>query len=167
MYSKTSQIVLDYRNKDPKNFVLLRRCLQNHMKTIQFFYSRCFPEIFSLIDRRGIKLESEFLLTFKLWKDKKKFAETTDNKKPAESDQNLEKTLVVEDEKVSKELNEKNLKRKALAEKNTGLKEAAKKRRKSAATKKELWDRLDTLNKKFMQAKEHKKNKSKKNLISW
>ena len=60
---------------------------------------------------------------------------------------------MVEDEKVSKELNEKKLKRKMLAEKNTSLKEAAKKPRKSAATEKELWDRFDNLNKKFMQAK--------------
>ena len=134
MYSKTAQIVLDYLKEDPKKIVLLPRCLQNHMKTIKFVYSKCFPEMYSLIGKRGINLKSEFLLTFKLWKDKKKFAqtavvtvETANNKKP-ENEQDLEKTLVVEDEKVSKELNEKKLKRKVLAEKNTSLKEAAKKR---------------------------------------
>ena len=84
---------------------------------------KVFSEIYSLIDKRGINLKSEFLLTFQLWKDKKKFAQTTsvtvetvNNKKP-ENEQDLEKTLVVEDEKVSKELNEKKLKRKVLAEK--------------------------------------------------
>ena len=71
--SKTAQIVLDFLNKDASNSVRLRRYLQNHMKTIQFAYSRCFPEIYSLIDKRVINLKSEFLLTFKLWKDKKKF----------------------------------------------------------------------------------------------
>ena len=65
LYSKTAQIVLNYLNKDTNNIVLLRRCLQNHMKTIQFVYSRCFPEIYSLIDKRGINFKSEFLLTFK------------------------------------------------------------------------------------------------------
>ena len=30
-YSKTAQIVLDYLKKDPKNIVLLRRCLQNQI----------------------------------------------------------------------------------------------------------------------------------------
>ena len=70
-YSKTAQIVLDYLNKDRKNIILLRRCLQKHMKVIQFVYLRCFPEIYSLIDKRGINLKSEFLLTFKAWKDKK------------------------------------------------------------------------------------------------
>ena len=68
-------------------------------------------------------------------------------------------------EKVSEKLNEKKLKRKVHTEKNTGLKEATKKRCKSGPTEKELWDRLYTLNKKFVQAKEHKKNKLKKNLI--
>ena len=47
LYSKTAQIVLDYLKKDPQNVVLLRRCLQNHMKVIQFVYSKCFPEIYS------------------------------------------------------------------------------------------------------------------------
>ena len=75
----------------------------------------------------------------------------------------MEKTLI-EDEKAIKELNEKKLKKKVLAEKNTGLKETAKKCRKTA-TEKELWDCLDTLNKKFVQTKDQKQNKSNKNLI--
>ena len=43
------------------------------------------------------------------------------------------------------------MKRRALSEKNTALKEASKKRRKSRpeTTEKELWERLDTLNNKF------------------
>ena len=106
-------------------------------------------------------------------KDKKKFAQTTsviaetENSRKAENKQDLEKTLVeLNDEKVSEKLNEKKLKREVLAEKNTGLKEATKKSRQSGPTEKELWDRLDTFNKKFVQAKQHKKNKSKKNLIA-
>ena len=81
LYSKAAQIVLDYLNKDASNIVRLRKCLPNHMKTIQFAYSRCFPEIYSLIDKRGINLKSEFLLTFKLWKDKKKFSMISTNEK--------------------------------------------------------------------------------------
>ena len=81
LYSKTAQIVLDYLNKDASNIVRLRKCLQNHMKIIQFVYSRCCPEIYSLIDKRGIDFKSEFLLTFKLWKDKKKFSSNSTNEK--------------------------------------------------------------------------------------
>ena len=66
LYSKTAKIVLDYLKKDPKNIILLLRCLQIHMKVIQLVYSKCFPEIYSLIDKRGINLKSELLLTFKL-----------------------------------------------------------------------------------------------------
>ena len=82
LYSKTAQIVLDYLNKDASNIVRLRKCLQNHRKTIQFVYSRCFPEIYSLIDKRGINLKNKFLLTFKLWKDKKYLTISTNEKKP-------------------------------------------------------------------------------------
>ena len=42
LYSKTAQIVLDHLKKDLTNIALLRRCLQNHMKVIQFVYSKCF-----------------------------------------------------------------------------------------------------------------------------
>ena len=86
------------------------------MKTIQFVYSRCFPEIYSLIDKRGINLKSEFLLTFKLWKDKKKFLTISTNEKKSENEQPLEKKIE-EDEKLIKRLQEKKLKRKALLKK--------------------------------------------------
>ena len=94
-YAKTAQIVLDYSNKDTSNIVRLKKCLQNHMKTIQFVYSRCFPEIYSLIDKRGINLKSEFLLTFKAWKGKKKFlpnSSNTNNRK-LENEQTLQKNI--------------------------------------------------------------------------
>ena len=91
LYSKTTQIVLDYLNKDVSNIARLRKCLQNHMKTIQFVYSRCFPEIYSLIDKRGIDLKSEFFPTFKLWKDKKKFLPNITNEKKSEKRVNFRK----------------------------------------------------------------------------
>ena len=168
LYSRTAQIVLDYLNKDAKNIALLRRCLQNHMKTIQFVYSRCFPEIYSLIDKRRINLKSEFLLTFKAWKDKKKFLPNNSNiDKKLENEQTLQKNIE-EDEKVGKQLEEKNLKRKFLAKKNAALKESSKKRCNSQpeTSEKELWDRLQVLNKNFKVMKDMKKqSKPKKNLI--
>ena len=164
LYSKTAHIVLDYLNKDASNIAHLRKCLQNHMKAIQFVYLRCFPEIYSLIDKCRIDLKSQFLLTFKLWKDKKKFLPNSIKEKKSENEPALGKNIE-EDEKLSKELKEKKSKRKALAERNTALKEAAKKRRKSQpeATEKELWERLDTVNKRFKLMKDLKKqNKSKR-----
>ena len=125
LYTKTAQIVLDYLNKDTSNIVRLRKCLQSYIKTIQFVYSRCFSEIYSLIEKRGINLESEFLLTLKAWKDTKKFLPNSINEKKSENEPALVKNIE-EDEKVSKQLQEKQLKRKARAEKNTALKEASK-----------------------------------------
>ena len=93
LYSKTAQIVLDYLNKDASNIVQLRKCLQNHMNTIQFLYWRCFPEIYSLVDRRGINLKSEFLLTFKLWKNIKKSLTISTNEKKSENEQPLDKKI--------------------------------------------------------------------------
>ena len=54
---------------------------KKNMKTVQFIYSKCFPEIYSLIDKRGVNLKGEFLLTFKAWKDKKKFSAVAGEKK--------------------------------------------------------------------------------------
>ena len=76
------------------------------MKTIQFVYSRCFPEICSLIDKRGINLKSEFLLRFKLWKDKKKFSTISTNEKKSEYERPLEKKIE-EDEKLIKQIQKK------------------------------------------------------------
>ena len=42
-----------------------------NMKTVQFVYSRCFLEIYSLIGKCGIDLKGEFLLSFKDWRVKK------------------------------------------------------------------------------------------------
>ena len=64
---------MKYIEWDSGNIVRLRRCLQQHKNIVQFIYSRCYPELYSLIDKRGIKIKSEFLLAFKSWKDKKKF----------------------------------------------------------------------------------------------
>ena len=122
MYSKTAQIVFDYLNKDASDIVRLRKWSQKHMKTIQFVYSRCFLEIYSFIDNVEVTLKVNFCsnLTFKLWKDKKKFSTISTNEKKSEDEQPLEKKT--EDEKLMKQLQEKKLKRKALAEKKYSFK---------------------------------------------
>ena len=58
LYSKTAQIVLDYLSKDTSNTVRLRKCLQNHIRTIQFVYSF---EMFSrnLFSYRQVRNELE------------------------------------------------------------------------------------------------------------
>ena len=70
VYPRSAEIVMKYIEQDSSNIVRLRRCLPQHKNII---YSRCYPQIYSLIDIRGIKIKSEFLLAFKSWKDKKSF----------------------------------------------------------------------------------------------
>ena len=62
---------------------------------------------------------------------------------------------------MSRELNEKKLKRKVLAAKKKQQKKTSK-----VSYQNKWWDRLDSLNKKFVKAKEYKQNKSKKSLIA-
>ena len=171
LYITTAQIVLYYLNKDPKNIVLLQKCLQQHMKVIQFVYLRCFPEIYFLIDKQGINLKSESLLTFKVWKDKKIFpvqqqpTSTAENISSVSIDENEENAVSTQNFATLYGLNvdEKKANRKILGEKNTA---ELKRSRKPQTSEKELWERLDTLNKKFAAAKEHnKKNKPKKKLV--
>ena len=61
-----------------------------------------------------------------------------------------------EDEKCHQKMVEKKLKRKALAEKNDGLKQSVKRKKKSL-DEKALWEKLDNLNKNFFRIKEQKK----------
>ena len=90
------------------------------MKTVQFVYSRCFLEIYSSFDKRGIDLKGELLLSFKAWKDKKKFVPTSaaveKQNSFCEEEINDEKSKL-EDENASKKLEQKKLKRKSLLKK--------------------------------------------------
>ena len=129
LYPKTSQIVLDYLHKDPTNIVRLRRCLQKTKKIVQFVYLRCFPEIYSLVHIRGIQLKGEFVLSLKAWKDKKNSAP---KKKQEQKDKVniVDETKKEEDRVFQQKMVEKKLKRKALAEKNEGLRQSVKKKKK-------------------------------------
>ena len=124
LYPKTAQIVLYYLHKNPTNIVRLRRCLQKNRNIVQFVYSRCFPEIYSLVVKQGIQLKGEFLFLSRFEKTKKS------NQKQGQKDEAdiADETRKHEDEKSHQKLFEKKLKRKALTEKNDGLKESAEKK---------------------------------------
>ena len=49
----------------------MRRFLVTKNKIFQHVYAKCYPEIFVQVDKRGINLKNEFLITFKTWKDKR------------------------------------------------------------------------------------------------
>ena len=152
---------MKYVAQNASNIVRLTRCLQQHKNIFQFIYSRCYPKIYSLIDKRGIEIKSEFLLTFKFWKDKKKFQQhllqqleeekkqsTSDEEKAAENEQQLEKKP-----------KEKREKRRILAAENERLKSSKKKK---TVDEKTLWGQLNEPNQNFANIKNfQKENKNK------
>ena len=73
LYPRSAEIVWSYVEKEEGNIVKLTNCLQKNKNIIQFIYSRCYSEIYSLIDKRGVEIRGEFLIALKSWKDKKKF----------------------------------------------------------------------------------------------
>ena len=161
-------------NKDSNNIVLLRKCLQKHKTLSSLSIRGVFPEIYSLIDKRGIDLKSEFLLTFKTWKDKKNQRSVASNAvvETSSVENNKENKIAPANFVQAYDLDsvekKKVIKRKVLGEKNSTTvgEESTKRSRKPQTSEKELWEHLDTLNKKFAVAKEHKKkNKTKKTLI--
>ena len=158
LYPKTAQMVLDYLNKDPTNIIWLRRCLQKKKKKniVQFVCLRCFPEIYSLVDKREIHLKGEFWLSYKVWKNKKIQILRKNRSTRRDEVDIANETKKHEDEKCHQKIVEKKLKRKALAEKNDGLKQSVKEKKKQPLDKKALWEKLDNLNKNFVKIKEQK-----------
>ena len=49
----------------------MRTSVISQKKIFQYVYAKCYPEIFVLVEKRGIDLRNEFLITFKVWKNKK------------------------------------------------------------------------------------------------
>ena len=133
----------------------MRRCFQKNKNIAQFVYSRCFPEIYSLVDKRGIQLKGEFLLSFKAWKNKKEANPQEKQEQKDEVDIADEKKKH-QDEKCHQRMVEKKLKRLVFAEKNDGLKQSVKKNKKPL-DKKALWEKLDNFNKNFVKIKEQKR----------
>ena len=130
---------------------------------VQFKYSRYYPEIYWLIDKRGIEIKGEFLLAFKSWKDKKKFQQfpqqqqqQQEQKQQSSGEEDREN-----DEKLEAKLAKKREKRRILAAKNEDLK-SSKKKKKEAVNEKALWGRLNELNENFAKIKNiRKQNKNK------
>ena len=72
LYPRAAEIAWEYIEKDENNFQKMKRGLILNRKIFQYVYSKCYPDIYSLDDKRGIDLRSAFLLTFKVWKGKRK-----------------------------------------------------------------------------------------------
>ena len=72
LYPRAAEIVWEYIEKDEKNIEKMKKSLISNGKIFQYVYSKCYPVTYSLVEKRGIDLRGEFLLTFKAWRDKRK-----------------------------------------------------------------------------------------------
>ena len=141
LYPGTSHIVWSYIEKDEKNFERMRKIVVSHKKIFQYVYANCYSEIFLQVEKRGIDFRNQYLITFKVWKDKKQNLKINQQQPTAESnkdeiysmrklckniapdDEFLEKK---KDEIIAKKVLERKEKRKLLSAKNKELKRTKK-----------------------------------------
>ena len=53
-----------------ENSRILQKCLATYKDIFQYVYSRAFPEIYTMSEKRGIDIKSNFHILFKTYKDK-------------------------------------------------------------------------------------------------
>ena len=64
------EIVGRFIDQDKENLPLLQKCLANYKDIFQYVYSCTFPEIYTMSEKRGIDMKSNFHILFKTYKDK-------------------------------------------------------------------------------------------------
>ena len=75
IYPQVAEIVMNYIEADDKNFDKLKRKLIENKKIFQFVYSSVYPEVYSLVKKRGMDMRNSFHLKFKKWKNRKKYSQ--------------------------------------------------------------------------------------------
>ena len=73
IYPRLADIVWNYIEEDEQNFNKIKKWLVDNIKIFQFVYSNVYPEVYRLVEKRGIELRNNFHLKFKDWKDRKKY----------------------------------------------------------------------------------------------
>ena len=64
------EIVGKFVDMDKNNLRMLQQCLANYKDIFQYVYSCTFPEIYSMSEKRGIDMKSNFYILFKTYRDK-------------------------------------------------------------------------------------------------
>ena len=64
------EIVGKFVDEDKNNLRLLQQCLANYKDIFQYVYSCTYPEIYTMSEKRGIDMKSNFYILFKTFKDK-------------------------------------------------------------------------------------------------
>ena len=64
------EIVGRFIDQDKENLRILQKCLATYKDIFQYVYSHAFPEIYTMSEKRGIDIKSNFHILFKTYKDK-------------------------------------------------------------------------------------------------
>ena len=64
------EIVGKFVDQDKNSLRLLQQCLANYKDIFQNVYSSTFPEIYTMSEKRGIDMKSNFYILFKTYRDK-------------------------------------------------------------------------------------------------
>ena len=166
------EIVGRFINQDKSNFCMLKQNLANYKDIFQYVYSHTFSEIYSMSEKRGIDLKSNFHILFKTYKDKQTIRYNQLAKQPTNYEGDHPETNEFEQKPIPEfneftdekeyELKIKN-KRRAL-EKLSDEKKAKKRAKKIELDKikeKQMWEKLSELNSKFKTIKQSKKQEKK------
>ena len=83
------EIVGKFVDENKNNLRLLQQCLANYKDIFQYVYSYTFPEIYTMSEKRGIDMKSNFYILFKSYRDKQlikqqQLAKQTENYEAAE-----------------------------------------------------------------------------------
>ena len=174
------EIVGKFIDQDKENLRLLQKCLANYKDIFQYVYSYTFPEIYTMSEKRGIDMKSNFYILFKTYKDKQIIKQQQLAKQPgnyefehAETSYFEQKLLVKfnefndEEELEMKEIcREKNRKRKGKFTEEEKAAKTAKKIEQNKLKEKAMWEKLNELNTKFKDIKKHEKEEKKMSALS-
>ena len=159
LYPKIAEIFWKFINENENNCNQLRDNLCQFNEIFHYVYSIVYPEIYCTAERSGFDLKSTFQLVFKTYKDKKRWSISVKNQailqkremKHLSLNKNLWKlTVLIKRKKknLTKKLKKEKKSRREIAEKNKLLKRK-KKLDEEKVEEKELWGKLNELNKEF------------------
>ena len=171
------EIVGKFIDQDKGSLRIIQKCLANYKDIFQYVYSHTFPEIYTMSEKRGIDIKSNFHILFKSYKDKQVLKHQQLAKQTINYDNENAETCKFEQKPIARfdEFNdeeelemkeiqkEKNKKRKGTFYSETEKAEKrAKKLEQDKIKEKFMWEKLSKLTSKFKQIKKHEKDEIKK-----
>ena len=72
LHPKTSEIVMEYIEEDVKNYEKIKKNFIENKNIFQYVYAKCYPDVYSSSEGRGIKLTSGFCSNLETGKMRKK-----------------------------------------------------------------------------------------------